>query len=115
MARTFACLVCGMRITASLQQAKRHGWALWVGGARCRACCIVDPRTRGALVTAAPAPALPRAHCPISHCPICMQERSVEDVREEVDTSIREVGPTDDPPPIVRDLCGPHAWEVALW
>lgn len=32
------CYDCAIRIEATLTQAKVHGWELWVGGARCKAC-----------------------------------------------------------------------------
>lgn len=32
------CVGCGATIRATMAQAKRHGWAYWVGGARCKAC-----------------------------------------------------------------------------
>ena len=38
------CINCGMRITATMQQAKRHGWQLWVGGSRCKR-CVEDQQT----------------------------------------------------------------------
>lgn len=37
--RLMVCINCGMKIHATLRQAKFHGWALWVGGSRCKACC----------------------------------------------------------------------------
>jgi hypothetical protein len=36
--KQMVCYDCGMKITATLAQAKRHGWELWVGGARCKVC-----------------------------------------------------------------------------
>jgi hypothetical protein len=38
MKKTMVCVDCGMRLHATIVQAKAHGWALWVGGARCKAC-----------------------------------------------------------------------------
>lgn len=32
------CVECGERITATIEQAKRHGWTLWVGGSLCKGC-----------------------------------------------------------------------------
>ena len=32
------CVDCFMKIVASIGQAKRHGWVVWVGGARCKGC-----------------------------------------------------------------------------
>lgn len=32
------CVGCLMRIFATIVQAKAHGWVVWVGGARCKAC-----------------------------------------------------------------------------
>lgn len=29
---------CGMKIFATIVQAKAHGWEVWVGGARCKRC-----------------------------------------------------------------------------
>lgn len=37
-AKPMVCCDCGARILATLEQAKRHGWALWVGGGRCKGC-----------------------------------------------------------------------------
>lgn len=37
-AKPMVCIDCGLRILATLEQAKRHGWALWVGGGRCKRC-----------------------------------------------------------------------------
>ena len=36
--KPMVCFDCGMKIRATLQQAKRHGWTLWVGGSRCKSC-----------------------------------------------------------------------------
>lgn len=36
--RGLLCWDCGMRIAATIEQAKRHGWQVWVGGARCKSC-----------------------------------------------------------------------------
>lgn len=36
--KKMVCVGCGMRIDATIPQAKRHGWKLWVGGARCKTC-----------------------------------------------------------------------------
>lgn len=36
-----------MRITATMDQARRHGWTLWVGGARCKRCGIEDAKRAG--------------------------------------------------------------------
>lgn len=33
--RSIVCHECGQRIVATIQQAKRHEWLLWVGGALC--------------------------------------------------------------------------------
>lgn len=32
------CVGCEATIRATPQQAKRHGWKFWTGGARCREC-----------------------------------------------------------------------------
>ncbi len=32
------CYSCDERIRATIQQAKAHGWILWVGGAYCKSC-----------------------------------------------------------------------------
>lgn len=32
------CHRCLMFITATIAQAKRHGWTVWVGGALCKQC-----------------------------------------------------------------------------
>lgn len=36
--KPMVCYDCGHKIRATIRQAKRHGWALWVGGARCKRC-----------------------------------------------------------------------------
>lgn len=36
--KRMVCFECGMKIRATIRQAKAHGWALWVGGALCKAC-----------------------------------------------------------------------------
>lgn len=50
--KTMVCCSCAMRIDATIRQAKRHGWELWVGGARCKACvhaqsCTVEEWIHG--------------------------------------------------------------------
>lgn len=37
-AKRMVCVECGMKLIATMEQAKRHGWALWVGCALCKAC-----------------------------------------------------------------------------
>lgn len=37
------CCECGLKILATMDQAKRHGWTLWVGGAVCGACVSKEP------------------------------------------------------------------------
>jgi hypothetical protein len=37
-AKPMICCTCGARIVATLDQAQRHGWKLWVGGGQCRRC-----------------------------------------------------------------------------
>lgn len=32
------CIDCLMRIESTVAQAQSHGWLVWVGGARCKAC-----------------------------------------------------------------------------
>jgi dissimilatory sulfite reductase (desulfoviridin) alpha/beta subunit len=32
------CIECLVRIHATIPQAKKHGWTVWVGGARCKSC-----------------------------------------------------------------------------
>jgi dissimilatory sulfite reductase (desulfoviridin) alpha/beta subunit len=32
------CVDCLDKITATIEQSKRHGWVVWVGGARCKSC-----------------------------------------------------------------------------
>lgn len=36
--KLMVCVGCGATIRATVQQARRHGWHFWVGGARCKAC-----------------------------------------------------------------------------
>lgn len=36
--KRMVCIDCGMRIKATMRQAKQHGWKLWVGGASCKRC-----------------------------------------------------------------------------
>lgn len=36
--KSMRCYDCGDRIRATIQQAKAHGWILWVGGAFCKGC-----------------------------------------------------------------------------
>jgi hypothetical protein len=43
--KPMVCIDCHDRIDATIAQAKAHGWNLWVGGARCKACV-----ERGAVV-----------------------------------------------------------------
>ena len=50
--REMRCVGCGMLIKATIVQAKTHGWQVWVGGGRCKACVTqraneptVKPRT----------------------------------------------------------------------
>lgn len=49
--KEMVCIDCGMRIAATIVQAKAHGWGLWVGGARCKRCnevlAAVDARRGG--------------------------------------------------------------------
>jgi hypothetical protein len=40
------CVECLTHIHATIAQAKRHGWSVWVGGASCKACCEVDTMRR---------------------------------------------------------------------
>jgi len=40
--KQMVCFDCGMKIEASIVQAKAHGWTVWVGGARCKACSAKD-------------------------------------------------------------------------
>lgn len=44
MARPMMCSTCWWRISASCAQAKRLGWELWVGGAKCPPCQGDAPR-----------------------------------------------------------------------
>jgi hypothetical protein len=43
--KPMVCVDCAMRISATLREAKRHGWLLWVGGARCKSCVENGART----------------------------------------------------------------------
>lgn len=36
--KRMVCYDCGERIVATIEQAKRHGWTVWVGGALCKGC-----------------------------------------------------------------------------
>lgn len=36
--KVMVCVECLMMITATIVQAKAHGWHVWVGGARCKTC-----------------------------------------------------------------------------
>jgi hypothetical protein len=38
MSKRMRCYVCAMRIVATIEKAKAHGWTLWVGGATCKTC-----------------------------------------------------------------------------
>lgn len=36
--KRMVCVDCLMKLFATIVQAKAHGWAVWVGGARCKGC-----------------------------------------------------------------------------
>lgn len=42
-AKRMTCCECGLKILATMDQAKRHGWTLWVGGGVCKDCTSKDP------------------------------------------------------------------------
>lgn len=39
-ARNMVCFACLQKITATITQAQKHGWTLWVGGALCKRCAV---------------------------------------------------------------------------
>ena len=46
-AKPMLCCDCSHFIVATMDQARRHGWKLWVGGARCKRCCIAEAERAG--------------------------------------------------------------------
>lgn len=36
--KRMVCVDCLQKLFATIVQAKAHGWAVWVGGARCKSC-----------------------------------------------------------------------------
>jgi hypothetical protein len=38
--KNMICIDCAIRIRATIEQAKAHGWDVWVGGARCKGCTL---------------------------------------------------------------------------
>lgn len=72
--KEMVCVGCGMRIGATIPQAKRHGWRLWVGGARCKTCSEKLPNGEQSHAAPIPAPTPPRAdvvvECDECHKPI---------------------------------------------
>jgi hypothetical protein len=55
-AKPMLCCDCSHFIVATMDQARRHGWKLWVGGARCKRCCIAEAERAGDPPMPAPGP-----------------------------------------------------------
>ncbi len=46
--KRMTCWVCKDGIISTIDQAKRHGWSVWVGGAICRVCLSLQSLPQGA-------------------------------------------------------------------
>lgn len=61
-AKRMTCCECGLKILATMDQAKRHGWTLWVGGGVCEECAGKEP------APVDPIDSVPSAHV-VTRCP----------------------------------------------